>query len=410
VVLLVFCPLAHHDEARADGGVVTLPTLFLTAGAIGGAMGAVGYVAGCVIFGNTWDWYDFAGNVTAGALTGVATCLVCAFPQSTLVQVFGVANVKGVSNALGPILGDFYKNAVSTISSASVATYKTICNAIESKTTEFNNAFSSTMQSLNDANGGAPTPPSFEGMWADFGSSSIMTSNLSVNTQSMEYNTQTGRSWLMRYPGSSSLTVTFTVSGSIPNGVILALSHLTSADVNATGGGYAPVDIYIKGTLFSDNFDVAQYHSRSHGYEIDRWQIAQRLVVGQNTIRIELEDNPWAETCYWIESLSIMPGVLNGPSIATSSVTPLSGITSDTYAYQALFTDDTGRSPQSAYLYIDGSPSTMSLNSGKPADGSYTYSKVGLSAREHRKKTLSGGSSPVRVPRGTLNTPWRSVL
>ena len=52
-----------------------------------------------------------------------------------------------------------------------------------------------------------------------------------------------------------------------------------------------------------DNYDVAENHGGTHGFATDEWDILHLLNAGQNTIRIELEDDPWACTHYWIQSL-----------------------------------------------------------------------------------------------------------
>ena len=65
------------------------------------------------------------------------------------------------------------------------------------------------------------------------------------------------------------------------------------------------MDIFINGVLFQDNYDVAENHGFSHSMEVDSWQIASLLKPGNNIIRVEFEDDPAAQTHYWIKELML---------------------------------------------------------------------------------------------------------
>jgi len=143
---------------------------------------------------------------------------------------------------------------------------------------------------------------------ADLSASAILTTAMTVQTAGMEFNSY-GACWRMVDPGCSYLQATFNVA-QVPSSSVLSLSHLSSADCAVQGGGYSPVDIYVNGELFRDNYDVAESHCGAHGYAFDQWNITGRLVSGVNIIRIELQDNPRAETHYWLQALHISSGTL----------------------------------------------------------------------------------------------------
>ena len=107
--------------------------------------------------------------------------------------------------------------------------------------------------------------------------------------------------------------------------------HLTSYGASATNNGYSPIDILLNGTLILDNYDVAEEHSGSHAFEEDSWQLPiDNLVSGSNTLTIEFEDDPWAETHYWIKSLSVSPGILEIEESDNDNIQLISGIINGT--------------------------------------------------------------------------------
>jgi len=318
--LIIVTPVSQKRATAVEPTTVLLVSLLAFAAA-GGAIEGAAYSVDCWVFhGGNWNQYDFWGHVTAGGLKGMAMFLVWIFPASVIIDVLGcAATVPGVSGALGDIIGDFFEKCVSGIKSVSAATFGNIKDNITGNLNEFKNRFLPTLEALCNANGAVPSDSSFDPIWADFSNAAIEKSNITINTVGMEYNSYEGRSWRMLYPGTSNLQATFNLS-QVPSGVILSLTHLSSADSGAPGGGYSPVDIYINGHLFLDNYDVAQHHCGSHGYETDQWQIEQYLVSGQNTITISFEDDPWVYTHYWIQSLAVTCGSL-GADIPNYTVT-----------------------------------------------------------------------------------------
>jgi outer membrane protein assembly factor BamB len=69
------------------------------------------------------------------------------------------------------------------------------------------------------------------------------------------------------------------------------------------------------------------------------------------------------------------------PDLTSGDVDPNSGNTSTTFTYTVHYYDQDGDSPSTRYVYIDGSPHTMSLISGSASNGTYRY-----------QTTLSSGS------------------
>jgi hypothetical protein len=145
--------------------------------------------------------------------------------------------------------------------------------------------------------------------FADFSSPDIVGQNFSLIVGPfVRYNTSQdspdGDSWIMLAPGLSYIQASVNLS-SVVQGASLTMIHLSSGDSGAQGGGYSPVDIIINGTMFRDNYDVAENHNFSHGMEVDSWQIASLLKPGNNTIRIEFENDPAAQTQYWIKEIML---------------------------------------------------------------------------------------------------------
>jgi len=139
---------------------------------------------------------------------------------------------------------------------------------------------------------------------ADFSDKTIKTENLTVATgRGMVYNSSYGKSWRMRNPGTSWLEVSFNLTEVQPS-AILKLLHLTSSLWPKPG--YSPVDIIINNRIFLDNYDIASTYNGARGYRTDHFSISDFLQVGKNTIRIALEDRPWAKTHYWIRTLQVI--------------------------------------------------------------------------------------------------------
>ncbi|MFB6290782.1 MAG: hypothetical protein ABEJ25_03520 [Candidatus Bipolaricaulia bacterium] len=109
-----------------------------------------------------------------------------------------------------------------------------------------------------------------------------------------------GKSLRLLYEGSS-LTAEFNLK-SKPDTATLTIIHLSSKSSSCRGNGYSPVTISINGLPVVSNYDVAENHGGSHGYERDIWKIEDKLTQGTNKIRWKAED---ICTHYWIRRFAI---------------------------------------------------------------------------------------------------------
>ncbi len=162
------------------------------------------------------------------------------------------------------------------------------------------------------------------GFSADFSRSEISTSGAcAVSRNYAAYNSSYGSSWVLYRPGESSIQVDFDIpSNVLVGGASVTITHLTSYSQDARGNGYAPVTLAMNGQRFATEYDVAEHHDGSHGFETDRWgnlSVAQ----GRNTLSISYCGD--AETHYWIQSIRIEvterpPSGVIGPASGSSSV------------------------------------------------------------------------------------------
>lgn len=302
---------------------LTLLGLCLIAGGIGAAIGGGSYALNHLFWGGPWDWYDFAAACVTGAALMIASILLSLFGPAALAYVFDRTTEAGVAMVIEPIVSDFFRNAVSGITSAWDAMFGDVKGAIEANESQWETTFGPTIQSLVDASGGQHGQPEFDSRWVDFTEATVSAYGMSITGAGVEYNEYYGASWRFLYPGVSYMIFQFDFA-SAPAHAMLVINHLTSADESCPGGGYSPIDIYLNGYLLADNYDVAENHGGSHAYETDRWDIAGHL-LSHNTLKIEFEDDPWACTHYWIQNLAILPGTSSGdntpPTVVSQSVT-----------------------------------------------------------------------------------------
>jgi len=276
------------------------------------------YVVECLLYGG-FNVPDLIGHLAAGALWGIVGGILLIYAPLTVFTVWEVAGHSGLVDVFGDIFGDFFEMVFNWI--VDVWDFLT-CNVEEvfnENDDQFESILTPYIHDLDNVEGGRPGVPGFEAMWADFSGPEIEVENLELLLQDMAYNDNYGI-WRMETPGSSSLVATFNLQA-VPDDLMLSLTHLSSADEDAPNGGYSPVDIFINGNLFLDNYDVAENHEYSHSYFTDEWEISDYLVPGQNQITIELEDDPLAYTHYWIHNLSIIPGFMDieAPLVELSS-------------------------------------------------------------------------------------------
>jgi len=73
----------------------------------------------------------------------------------------------------------------------------------------------------------------------------------------------------------------------------------------------------------------------------------------------------------------------NPPKLSNGSCTPTTGNTQTDFTYSVDYYDVDQDPPQVARVYIDGSPFDMTLSSGSPFDGTYTYTTTLLASYNH---------------------------
>ncbi len=261
------------------------PSVFTSRCAIGFAFGAVGWWAQWVspeIIASAWGASSYSINVLAGV----------------------------VAEQVAPVLED----ALGGISSGWDALWGGTKAALDAYTDQFETTLVPLWDQVVDELGSEPAVDVFTPVSAYFSEASIDTSGMSISTTAMEFNTDTGSSWRMVNPGTSKLEASFSLD-SVPDHAVLSMTHLTSAG-NMPSGGYSPIDIFVNGNLIADNLDVAEQHGGSHGFENDDFLIGDYLRTGNNTLVFEFEDNPWADTHYWLEMLVIRSGVI-APQVPT---------------------------------------------------------------------------------------------
>ena len=139
----------------------------------------------------------------------------------------------------------------------------------------------------------------------DFSGPEIQATDVAVTAgPGFAYNNYYGGSWRMLYPGYSGFSARFWLDS--VRAVDMEVTHLSSAADGAPGGGYSPIDIGVNGWLFWDNYDVADNHGGSHGFETDTFTLpASLLDQGWNEIVFVFEDDPWASTHYWIQRMEL---------------------------------------------------------------------------------------------------------
>lgn len=122
----------------------------------------------------------------------------------------------------------------------------------------------------------------------------------SWSSSGTDQNPYYGNSLRLLYEGST-LTAKFHIK-SKPDNAELVVNHLSSKSNMCRGNGYSPITISINGQLVVSNYDVAENHGGSHGYETDQWNVEKWLKKGQNTIKWQAGN---LCTHYWIKWFKI---------------------------------------------------------------------------------------------------------
>jgi len=137
--------------------------------------------------------------------------------------------------------------------------------------------------------------------------------------------------------------------------------------------------------------------SQSHGWDS----------TGNFCIKVQAKDSHGA-TSSWSDCHYItITFPYHDPELNSGDVSPDSGDTSTTFTYTVKYYDQDGDSPSAKYVYIDGSPHTMSLYTGSASNGTYRY-RTTLSAGSHNYYfyfTDGNGGSDRLPSSGTYSGP-----
>ena len=291
-------------EAQAQRKTESVTLGVIVSAAAGGAVKAgLWYGVECVLSEDIeFSCEGLSSRMCVGAAESVAS-LVLPFPDWVLDNVFFSHAVSEIKSYLVEKLKPVFTNPCNHIRNlddlltGSLYDYRNVIRSeIENALNPVTHGIVSQINPDFDAN--LPASTDFD--------ETIRTSSMSVTYDGMEYSSLY-RTWRMISPGKSNVEVVFNL-GSVPSRSFMSLIHLTSYNEGSPGGGYSPIDVYVNGTCILDNYDVAQTHG-DHDWHMDNWQIESYLKTGQNTIRIEFEDDPWATTHYWIRSISVQEGI-----------------------------------------------------------------------------------------------------
>lgn len=101
------------------------------------------------------------------------------------------------------------------------------------------------------------------------------------------------------------------------------------------------------------------------GYPFEAWRVNDIFYSAENPVTITVDKDSIVTASY---STNIWPILVN------PYIIPTSGTESTTFEYLVDYYDSDGGIPINKYLYIDGNgPYSMSLKSGSPSDGTYSY-------------------------------------
>lgn len=337
-----------------------------------------GAYSGVMYWGTHWgvDWTR-EGQVIA-IISGMAnmsfTLLAVAHGQMWVLITYG-AQQAAIEATLNELYEPIIQPIFSGITKFSAGSFSFIMGQLKTVKESIAEIFVEESNKVSVNSGMVIGELNFGEMWLDFRNPEIIASNINYVTIDMQYNDYYGGSWLMHYRGTSELYGSFFVE-ELPERVMLKLIHLTSKLEGAFQDGYSPIDIYINGQLFLDDYDVASAHYGSHSFEADSWVLTDYLVEGENSITIRLVDIPNACSNYWIQALAILPESIPSSSarlnIAPSGSNPSTTIGS-TWSVSGNVTDANGDNVSGASINVFLSGYSQSWGSGT-TDGNGNYS------------------------------------
>ncbi len=350
-----------------------ITTAFVTAAGIGAIKGAVEYGIGTISHGEAFSGSTLAAFMTIGAAEGMTFLAVHLFGGPVLDLALGLYDSDDIKDYFVNLLEGFYDFIGNTISNGWQVLSRSFNDEVNNQASNMGDRVNSTVQSLLSSNGFDPEYSILLPYWVDF--NETIESNASLSYLGMEYDTNYG-TWKMTFPGISYLEILFDLD-IVPTNAYVSLLHLTSYSENSENNGYSPVDIFINGVRFKDNYDVALRYG-DHSWHTDNWPVDSYLRTGSNTLRIEFENDPWATTFYWIRNISIQEGEFINlePQLTNYNFEPLNGDQNTDFEFIVDYYDTNDDKPIKAQIYIPGVHSefhNMTLKSGSEYNGSYSY-------------------------------------
>jgi VCBS repeat-containing protein len=118
--------------------------------------------------------------------------------------------------------------------------------------------------------------------------------------------------------------------------------------------GYGSVSLNENGTFIYIHNGSSESSSDSYTYEVADGRGGSATAVVNITVLLNPVDN-------------------HAPSLANAGVTPISGDETETFTYTVFYSDIDGHAASDMNAVIDGEPHVMTLSSGSPYEGTYTY-------------------------------------
>jgi phospholipase C len=132
-------------------------------------------------------------------------------------------------------------------------------------------------------------------------------------------------------------------------------------------------------SLAEVDVDGATYTLKRKGTTTTYEHTTEKLSTGSHYYRFRFSDGAVVGTYEETETRFIVPfGLTDG------GVSPSSGPATTDFEFTVLYKHSSGLSPESALVYIDGAPHSMTLQSGSPATGAVYVFSGALSAGSHK--------------------------
>ena len=361
-ILMIFLILIYFNvPSVAETNIkpnepVSLITMVVSGIIVGGIIAGVKYaVIHNPATGIEWTLKGQIAAVLSGIVAGSISVFLFFYSPYAVWTTYGVLQ-EGVEAILSALLEPHIDEAMQGIAQDSAISYVKVKERLISIKSELVTLIKDEMNKINSNSTIYPhTAQSFIA-YADFSDANMICSDGYIDNigNGTKYNDHYGGSWHLTEPGQSKFTFNFNLE-TLFKDIELDLIHLTSSSENFPSGGYSPIDITINGQLFVDNYDVAGFHDGSHRFEDDKWEISEYINLGENSITIELQSDPWADTHYWIQTLVVQTIEVNAIDREVTNTQ----LSLNKYLYMA---------EESCLFEI-----TMSKKNGSPATGYNVY-------------------------------------